>query len=168
MGITTNALLKKSIFSNKGHDEVCYGKYGCFSDSGEFQGIFTQLPASPASVAPIFSLFTRRSPPSMSHGELLNDSNMTKLQTSTFNKKSLTKLIVHGYIEPKFGIRDWMLRMKNELLTRNDYNVILLSWHHGNNFPYIQAAANTRIVAAMVRVQSQSMLSTSLHLANNM
>ena len=40
--------------------------------------------------------------------------------------------------------------MKNELLIKNDFNVILLSWHHGNNFPYIQAAANTRIVAAMV------------------
>ena len=137
---------------NEGHGEVCYGKYGCFNDTGEFQGIFTQLPASPASVAPTFSLFTRRTSPTLHHGELLNDFNITKLQTSTFNTKSLTKIVVHGYIEPKFGIRDWMLRMKNELLIKNDFNVILLSWHHGNNFPYIQAAANTRIVAAMVRL----------------
>lgn len=129
---------------------MCYGKYGCFNDTGEFQGIFTQLPASPASVGPTFGLFTRRTPPRLRDGEVLNDSNFTKLQISTFNENSLTKLVVHGYIEPKFGIRDWMLRMKNELLIKGDYNVILLSWHHGNNFPYIQAAANTRIVAAMV------------------
>ena len=80
----------------------------------------------------------------------LNDFNLTKLQTSTFNENSLTKLIVHGYTEPKFGVHDWMLRMKNELLIKNDYNVILLSWNHGNDFPYVQAAANTRIVGAMV------------------
>ena len=41
----------------------------------------------------------------------LNDFNLTKLQTSTFNENSSTKLIVHGYIEPKFGVHDWMLRI---------------------------------------------------------
>ncbi len=141
---------------NKGHSEVCYGKYGCFNDSGDFQGIFTQLPASPAVVSPTFGLFTRRTPPSLLDGEMLNDSKLTKLRTSTFNENSLTKLVVHGYVEPKFGIRDWMLRMKNELLINGDYNVILLSWHHGNNFPYVQAAANTRIVAAMVSLSMYS------------
>ena len=135
---------------NKGHNEVCYGKYGCFNDKGEFQGIFTQLPSSPESISPTFSLFTRRTPQSLGDGEILNDSNLTKLQMSTFDANSLTKIVVHGYIEPKFGIRNWMLRMKNELLMNGDYNVILLSWPDGNDFPYIQAAANTRIVGAMV------------------
>ncbi|XP_028404600.1 pancreatic lipase-related protein 2-like [Dendronephthya gigantea] len=144
-------IISVAFFSGvRGQSKICYGKYGCFSDGGDFQGIFTQLPSSPASVAPSFALFTRRTPPSMRDGEILDDSDMNKLRASTFNEHSLTKFVTHGYIEPKFGIRDWMLRMKDELLFKGDYNVILVSWHHGNNFPYVQAAANTRIVAAML------------------
>lgn len=85
---------------------------------------------------------------------ILNDFNLTKLQMSTFNENSLTKRIVHGYGEAKFGVHDWMLRMKNELLIKDDYNVILLTWHHGNNFPHVQAAANARIVSAMVSLRT--------------
>lgn len=129
---------------------MCYGKYGCFSDTEEFQGIFTQLPASPANVGITYSLFTRRTPTNLREGELLNDPNFTKLKTSSFDEHSLTKIVLHGYVQPKFGIRDWMLRMKDQLLIKADFNVILFSWNHGNDFPYVQAAANTRIVGAMV------------------
>lgn len=79
---------------------------------------------------------------------------MTKLRSSSFDDKSETKFIIHGYIEPEFGIKDWMRTMKNELLAYDDFNVVVVSWSNGATFPYVQAAANTRIVGAMVSAKS--------------
>lgn len=44
--------------------------------------------------------------------------------------------------------------MKNELLAYDDFNVVVVSWSNGATFPYVQAAANTRIVGAMVSAKS--------------
>ena len=40
--------------------------------------------------------------------------------------------------------------MKDELLKYGDYNVILVDWGSGSNFPYTQATANTRVVGAEI------------------
>ena len=40
--------------------------------------------------------------------------------------------------------------MKDELLKNGDYNVIVIDWSSGSNFPYTQATANTRVVGAEI------------------
>ena len=40
--------------------------------------------------------------------------------------------------------------MKDELLKKDDYNVILVDWAGGSMFPYTQATANTRVVGAEI------------------
>ena len=43
--------------------------------------------------------------------------------------------------------------MKDAFLTASDVNVIIVDWSKGNKFPYGQAAANTRVVGAMIAIQ---------------
>lgn len=74
--------------------EVCYGKYGCFSNREPFNRI-ALLPAPPTLVAPKFRIYTRSNP---DKPQFINDYDLTKLQTSNFNGSKKTVFIVHGYI----------------------------------------------------------------------
>ena len=40
--------------------------------------------------------------------------------------------------------------MKNKLLTKEDFNIIIVEWSKGAKAPYNQAAGNTRIVGAQM------------------
>ncbi|XP_005110239.1 pancreatic lipase-related protein 2 [Aplysia californica] len=64
-------------------------------------------------------------------------------------KKRPTKIIIHGFVDDP-AKELWMKTMKTEFLKHHDFNIIIVDWHHGNQMPYTQATANTRLVGAQV------------------
>lgn len=52
--------------------------------------------------------------------------------------------------------------MKDALLRRGDFNVVIVNWAAGNGPPYSQAAANTRLVGAQI-AQVIHQLIVSIH-----
>ena len=44
----------------------------------------------------------------------------------------ITFVITHGYLE--HGKKDWLVRMKDELLIHGNHNVIVLSWLGGSRY----------------------------------
>lgn len=75
--------------------EVCYGKYGCFSNAEPFNHRIVLLPLPPLVVSPKFHLYTRSN---MKEPQTINDHELTKLQQSHYNGAKRTVLVVHGYI----------------------------------------------------------------------
>ncbi|GIY73367.1 pancreatic triacylglycerol lipase, partial [Caerostris extrusa] len=66
---------------------------------------------------------------------------------SNFESAYPTKIIIHGYTAtlPEGGV---LFVMKDELLKRSDFNVIIVNWTDSNGRPYAQAVANGRVVGA--------------------
>ena len=44
----------------------------------------------------------------------------------------------------------WLITMKNKLLKRDDFNIIIVDWSFGAKSPFEQAAGNTRLVGAQM------------------
>ena len=57
----------------------------------------------------------------------------------------MTFVITHGYLE--HGKKNWLLRMKEQLLVHGDYNVIVLDWLPGSGPPYTQVRIKLNIVS---------------------
>ena len=51
--------------------------------------------------------------------------------------------------------------MKDALLNRENYNVILVDWSKGARFPYGRAAGNARLVGAQIAVLIRFLISTN-------
>ncbi|EDO48486.1 predicted protein, partial [Nematostella vectensis] len=125
-------------------DQVCYGKYGCFSDASPFSRPFVPLPAPPSKVGTSFQLFTRSHP----HLVSIDDSDVKKLKASTYDGKKRTFVIAHGYTES--GSTPWVGHMRQSLLQKDDVNVVITDWGPGADGMYWQATANTRLVGAQI------------------
>ncbi|KAJ7383384.1 hypothetical protein OS493_028466 [Desmophyllum pertusum] len=107
----------------------------CYDPYGCFrkEGLFTKLPASPYWVGTSFHLFTREG-----HG--IVNANDQKNRNG------------HGR---------WASQIRDALLARDDYNVILVDWKWGAKIPYAQAAANTQLVGAQVAEFISFLISSS-------
>lgn len=90
-----------------------------------------------------FLLFSRIHP-DKPHPLRPDDQDM--LVKSDFDPTVPTKIIIHGFVD-NFHLSDWMQRMKTRFLSAGDYNVIIVDWSCGNEFPYFQAIQNSKIVA---------------------
>ena len=75
---------------------VCYGKYGCFTKDAPFGRFAVRLPETPEDVGTTFRLFTRGA--RLGEGHVLNDSDLDKLFSSTFDSRERTIIIIHGFI----------------------------------------------------------------------
>ncbi|XP_035225003.1 pancreatic lipase-related protein 2-like [Stegodyphus dumicola] len=64
---------------------------------------------------------------------------------SKFNPEANTEIFVHGWLD---GVcrTAWMREMKEQLLQRGNYNVILFDWTWGNTPDYAVAASHTKTV----------------------
>ena len=69
------------------------------------------------------------------------------IKHSNIDQTKLTFVLTHGYLE--HGNKNWIQKMKDELLVNGDYNVIVLDWLAGSGPPYTQATANIRLVAVI-------------------
>ena len=74
--------------------EVCYGKYGCFSNAPPFDNPSVPLPQSPPVTGVTYKLFTRDHPAAP---QILDDSNATKLKASSYDGAKTTAIIIHGF-----------------------------------------------------------------------
>ena len=53
-------------------------------------------------------------------------------------------------LETGNGYDNWMIDLKNALLDKGDFNVILVDWSEGANQDYGQSAGNTRLNGAII------------------
>ncbi|XP_068719499.1 pancreatic lipase-related protein 2-like [Montipora capricornis] len=125
-----------------GLPQVCYGKYGCFSHLPPFHNILMKLPQSPEDIGTKFYLYTRenRNP---NDREELDDSDKSKLASSHYDIKRRTIFMCHGWTETSSGHYDWGLRMKDALLDKGDFNVIMTDWSVGANQDLGVSSGNT-------------------------
>jgi len=85
------------LAANIASAEVCYGKYGCFSNDPPFdRGLlgFNRLPKSPEDLKTTFYLYTRTDRIGFT---TLDDSSAIKLEESEYDGSKKTILIAHGW-----------------------------------------------------------------------
>ena len=102
------------------------------------------LPNDPKTIKLDYRLYTRANKDKEQH---LYPDDPVGLSWTNFNASLPTKIISHGYLDVRY-FAEWMLKMKNAFLAKDDYNVILFYWHSGNIKLYPQVVANTRVVGA--------------------
>ncbi|XP_064624726.1 pancreatic triacylglycerol lipase-like isoform X2 [Lineus longissimus] len=158
--------LVEAFLNSNGHLELigsglipvtkCYGVLGCMSTGGVFSDLSHRplqlLPLDRDKIQTTFHLFTKRN--HQSEQILVADNNVT-ITNSMFDPTKETKVIVHGFIDN--GRLPWVLKIKDEYLKKDDYNVIVVDWGKGSMFPYTQATANTRLVGAEIAYLIQTM-----------
>ncbi|XP_060601206.1 pancreatic triacylglycerol lipase-like [Ruditapes philippinarum] len=148
----------QSIFANGfifGSKETCYNNdnIGCFSNARPYNNAHGKLPESPEHMQVEFLLYTRanRNTPQI----VTKDA--ASIHGSHFSGTKNTKFIVHGYQDDGRG--PWLKKMAGAFLTKGDMNVFAVNWAKGaDNINYAQAAANTRVVGALI-----AQFITSLH-----
>ncbi|XP_059168815.1 inactive pancreatic lipase-related protein 1-like [Physella acuta] len=145
---------------------TCYNDLGCFYNTPPFgftwQRPLGLVPQSPSNIKTKFRLYTRTQRATPLDLEAVDVK--TSLQTTwpDFSPRP-TKFVIHGFLDGT-EITTWskmvinyMLfyafteqEMKEELLTKGDYNVILVDWSAGAVPIYTQATANTRLVGPQI------------------
>lgn len=153
-----NTVLAVAAVLNIHHKEVCFKDegIGCFSNDPPFTNAAGKLPQPPSEVKVSFLLFTRENKDIyqlLTHEEI-------DIQRSNFNASRETKFIIHGYRDD--GRETWVVDMKNEFLKKEDMNVISVDWEKGaESNDYNQAAANTRVVGAIIAQLIMSLFKTT-------
>ena len=145
--------------------EVCYDKYGCFSDTYPFGGTLPRplafLPADPSKINPQFRLFNRKSRP---FGELIAPETLG----ISFDPSLQTKVIIHGFFASENAT--WYNNMKDAFLDLEDMNVITVDWSVGAATFYTQAVANTQLIGRMAAellnalIDNSGLKSNSIHI----
>ncbi|XP_067940692.1 pancreatic lipase-related protein 2-like [Watersipora subatra] len=137
--------------------EVCYPPLGCFNTQTvrSLSRAIVLLPDEPAKIGTRFFLYTRLTP-DISQEEEVSWQDSSLLQKSQFNASRPTKFIIHGFTHDAH--QPWVQTMKDELLKNADMNVIGVDWRNGARFPYTQATANIRVVAAELAVLIEQMI----------
>jgi pimeloyl-ACP methyl ester carboxylesterase len=110
---------------------------------------------SPSIINTKFTLFTRNN--------RLSGARITANEPSVnYGAHKMTRFIVHGFMDD-FNLLRWDDEMKDALPDVEDSNVIVVDWSGGNKFPfYIQAVANTQIVAAEIETLVYSYINKNL------
>lgn len=150
----------------------CYGVYGCFPLNGPWTTETRQInvhPQKPSQIEPHYTLYTKRS---MDNPKFIDLNDPEAVTHMGINPAGKIFLVSHGYLEN--GNIDWVsdktqvnnfqfftylrqtpLQMKElakALLhseAEDNVAVILIDWGGGSNPPYVQAAANIRLVGAI-------------------
>lgn len=129
--------------------EVCYGKYGCFSDDPPFDNSLIALPSDPETIGTKFVLHTSDN---ALQKEILDTDNNASIINSRFDPLLKVKFIIHGFTQN--GQTAWVNEMARELLRKEKLNVIVVDWGPGSSALnlnlYYAAAGNTRLVGAQV------------------
>ncbi|XP_012258087.2 pancreatic triacylglycerol lipase-like [Athalia rosae] len=151
-GITTTTLSPEERnnrfeFADEWDMWRCYQPFGCFYKGEPWQGEnrpVVLFPMRPDKISPRYQLYTRST---TQDPEDLRIDDVDTIRDAHFRPDATIYFIIHGYLEN--GDKTWVTRMMNELLIREDCNVLVVNWLAGAGPPYTQAVANTRIVGAM-------------------
>ncbi|XP_045158432.1 inactive pancreatic lipase-related protein 1-like [Mercenaria mercenaria] len=150
-----NTVMAVAAVLNIHSENLCFKNegIGCFSNDPPFTNAAGKLPKSPAEVGVSFLLHTRQN---RDKYQLLTK-DVVDIRRSNFNGTKGTKFIIHGYRDD--GRETWVVNMKNALLEKEDVNVISVDWEKGaDTKDYNQAAANTRVVGALIAQLITSLL----------
>ncbi|XP_074652888.1 pancreatic lipase-related protein 2-like [Tubulanus polymorphus] len=135
-------------------NEVCFDGLGCFNNEHPFDNAALVLPDEPSEVGTVFYLFTRHS----ASPQLLDYTRQETLEQSFFDPSTPTKFIIHGFNND--GKTSWVTEIVIALLNLEPMNVVVVDWGQGAAFPhYVQAVANSRLVARQTRVLLDQMRS---------
>ncbi|XP_039961504.1 pancreatic lipase-related protein 2 [Bactrocera neohumeralis] len=133
-----------------GNEVKCYGVYGCFPLNGPWTTETRQInvhPQKPSQIEPHYTLYTKRS---MEKPKFIDLNDPEAVAQMGINPAGKIFLVSHGYLEN--GNIEWMKELAKTLLQSEDEGnaaVILIDWGGGSNPPYVQAAANIRLVGAI-------------------
>ncbi|XP_050534680.1 pancreatic triacylglycerol lipase-like isoform X1 [Daktulosphaira vitifoliae] len=120
----------------------CYGEYGCFSVTGLWEDRpANAFPEHPEKVNPQYCLHTRTN---KDECQWLYHKDPNSIYESNLIPSMPTYFVTHGFLEG--GQRSWLKEISNQILSRNEANVILIDWEGGSSPPYTQAVANIRLV----------------------
>ena len=123
--------------------DVCYDDYGCFTTRPPFGNTIARpislLPQEPSQINTQFLLYNRKT-----QNEVISKVNLGR----NFKGTKPVKIIAHGFLNK--GDQDWIIDMKDALLSKEDVNVIVVDWSEGNGLPYTLAVANTQIVGVEI------------------
>ena len=95
---------------------------------------------------PKFLLYTRKN---SIQPEQLSWRNPQHNRETNFDQTHPTKFIIHGFMD-SIKVNGWTQTMKNQLLKKADFNVIIVDWSSLNGQPYTQAIVNARIVSRII------------------
>ena len=95
---------------------------------------------------PKFLLYTKKN---SNQPQQLSWENPQYNRATNFDSTNPTKFIIHGFMD-SIKITGWTQTMKNELLKKADFNVIIVDWSSLNGQPYTQAVVNARIVGRII------------------
>jgi len=132
---------------------ICYNDIGeCYSENSPWgqtsQRPIRALPDSPSKISPEFHLFTLSN--KNDYRQLFKNGDVpVELDTS-----KRTVFVVHGFLSDGED-KGWMGEIKNSILEKHDYNLVLVDWHKGANvgvfnLDYPKASQNTRVVGDML------------------
>lgn len=120
---------------------ACYVPYGCFFSDGHLK-----TPQSPSLINTRFRLFQRIQVSQVAETGGTPQASDLAAFTGFVNATKKTKVIVHGFLDN--GHSDWVTYAKDELLVKGDFNIIIVDWSTGAQWPYEQAAGNVFLVGA--------------------
>lgn len=127
-----------------GDSKDCYGKYAKY---GPFKKMLGVLPQCPDEIGARFYLYANDIRKPIDREEL-DDSDESVLASSHYNITRRTIITCHGWTECSNGYYDWGIRMKDALLNKGDFNVIMTDWNAGAHEDYEVSAASTQLVGA--------------------
>jgi len=128
--------------------QICCPNTGCFNDNYPFNHL--PLPRCENTINPEYLVFTRNNRNSPQY--------MTRSSVpSVLSTSRKTIFLIHGYTNDKNT--NWMHNMKNALLDKGSYNVVIVGWGGGSQeLYYPRAASNTRVVGAETAAVAQNLL----------
>ncbi|XP_050402072.1 pancreatic lipase-related protein 2 [Patella vulgata] len=132
----------------RANKSICYKELGCFDNFYPFNNADLDLPDSPKTIGTSMTLYTRQNRQNGT-GQLLQYNNKDTIKHSYFDGSKPTKIIIHGLANNLNTA--WLHELKDELLKRGDFNIIIVGWGNGAKVEdYSKAVANTRVVATVV------------------
>ncbi|XP_022105423.1 pancreatic lipase-related protein 2-like [Acanthaster planci] len=81
--------------------------------------------------------------------EIVDRTDPSSLQYSTFSELRNTVFVIHGFTE-KGARSEWMEEMKDALLAAGNLNIFLVDWAAGARNLYTQSVQNTRVVGRVI------------------
>ncbi|XP_065069254.1 pancreatic lipase-related protein 2-like isoform X1 [Rhopilema esculentum] len=132
----------KQVIQHFQRRTVCYPPFGCFNNSSPWNMVWNFLPERPCRTGTKFILYTREN-------EIGRAIHMFDVDASHLSVSRKTIFLIHGWKETQATAK-WVRQMKDELLKRDDFNVIGVYWGIGARKQYFQAAGNTRLVGAQI------------------
>ncbi|KAK6188474.1 hypothetical protein SNE40_004641 [Patella caerulea] len=140
----------------RANKSICYKDLGCFDNFYPFSNADLDLPDSPEKIGISLTLYTRKNLKNGT-GQLLQYNNKDTIKHSNFDGRKPTKIEIHGLANDLNT--EWLHELKDELLKKGDFNVIIVGWGNGARVEdYSKAVANTRVVATVVHRTIGSLL----------